>query len=271
MGFNRSVRGEMNLRAFEVPANGALLLMERENLEVREFFEPGHEVVLYGEEDFEDIVHYYASHESERIRIARSGHARVRQYRMSRRLPELLRTALTPIPAGRSRPASRFDLALGRAHAIFPAITLNRHALADARIALEERPDDPRPWNAVAVAALASELVDANAHALAWFQRALRLSPGYAPAIANLARLFSGTDAGCQLRDAAIARFSDPTTPLEDLDGAQLPTAFDELHRLQIDALRHHFLVARPRGHSLPRPAAPDRSANRLEPVATLS
>src|SRR5690606_16416545 len=34
IGWNRSIRGEMNLRAFEVPACGALLLMERDNLEV---------------------------------------------------------------------------------------------------------------------------------------------------------------------------------------------------------------------------------------------
>ena len=34
IGWNRSIRGEMNLRGFEVPACGALLLMERENREV---------------------------------------------------------------------------------------------------------------------------------------------------------------------------------------------------------------------------------------------
>ncbi|MCA8954900.1 MAG: glycosyltransferase family 1 protein, partial [Planctomycetes bacterium] len=52
IGFNRSIRGEMNLRAFEVPACGAALLMEASNLEVREFLVPGEEVVLYGDDDF---------------------------------------------------------------------------------------------------------------------------------------------------------------------------------------------------------------------------
>ena len=48
IGWNRSIRGEMNLRAFEVPACGALLLMERDNLEVADFFVPGEECVLHG-------------------------------------------------------------------------------------------------------------------------------------------------------------------------------------------------------------------------------
>ena len=49
-------RGEMNLRAFEVPACGAMLMMESSNLEVRECFVPGHEVVLYGDDDLEEQV-----------------------------------------------------------------------------------------------------------------------------------------------------------------------------------------------------------------------
>jgi hypothetical protein len=56
IGWNRSIRGEMNLRAFEVPACGAVLLMERENREVADFFVPGEECVLYGADDFEDVV-----------------------------------------------------------------------------------------------------------------------------------------------------------------------------------------------------------------------
>lgn len=47
IGWNRSIRGEANLRAFEVPACGALLLQERHNLEIAEFFVPGEECVLY--------------------------------------------------------------------------------------------------------------------------------------------------------------------------------------------------------------------------------
>ena len=53
IGFNRSIRGEMNLRAFEVCASGALLFMEEENLEVRDYLAPDREVVLYNEENLE--------------------------------------------------------------------------------------------------------------------------------------------------------------------------------------------------------------------------
>ena len=56
IGFNRSIRGEMNLRAFEVPACGGLLFMEEQNREIREFLTPGEEVVLYNNDNFEELV-----------------------------------------------------------------------------------------------------------------------------------------------------------------------------------------------------------------------
>ncbi len=73
IGFNRSIRGEMNLRAFEVPACGALLFMEESNLEVREFLTPGEEVVLYDEQNFEDLVQEHLQNEPRRRRMAEAG------------------------------------------------------------------------------------------------------------------------------------------------------------------------------------------------------
>jgi hypothetical protein len=90
LGFNRSIRGEMNLRAFEVPACGALLLLERDNLEVRDFFADGEECVLYGDDDFEEIVASLLRDAARLRRIARAGHARVQDHSLGNRMPALL-------------------------------------------------------------------------------------------------------------------------------------------------------------------------------------
>ncbi|MBZ0150192.1 MAG: glycosyltransferase, partial [Planctomycetes bacterium] len=118
LGFNRSIRGEMNLRGFEVPACGAVLLMERENREVRDFFVPGEECVLYGDDDFETVVLELLADDARRERIAAAGHRRVQQHRLQKRLPQL---AALLQQRGPGRPDSTAaDRALGRAIAMLP-------------------------------------------------------------------------------------------------------------------------------------------------------
>jgi hypothetical protein len=72
--FNHSIKGEMNQRAFEATACGAMLLMEEANLEVREFFTPGKDCVLYNDRNFEEMLDYYLMHDDERAAIAKSGY-----------------------------------------------------------------------------------------------------------------------------------------------------------------------------------------------------
>src|SRR5205823_5848206 len=57
--WNRSIRGELNMRAYEAPACGALLLMERENLEVRDLFADGVSCALYDGADLELQIERY--------------------------------------------------------------------------------------------------------------------------------------------------------------------------------------------------------------------
>jgi len=52
--FNRSIRGEANIRVFEAIAGESLVFLEESNQEVREFLAPGQECVLYNDADFED-------------------------------------------------------------------------------------------------------------------------------------------------------------------------------------------------------------------------
>jgi tetratricopeptide (TPR) repeat protein len=77
--FNRSIRGEINMRAYEAPACGALLFYERENEEVGAVYRDREECVLYSADDLEDLVAYYLEHEDERKRIAEAGWRRVQQ------------------------------------------------------------------------------------------------------------------------------------------------------------------------------------------------
>ena len=70
---NRSVRGELNMRSFEAAACGALVFIERTNLEVDQLFRPGESCVLYDDNDLESQLAYYLEHEDARQRLAHKG------------------------------------------------------------------------------------------------------------------------------------------------------------------------------------------------------
>ncbi|MAG37541.1 MAG: hypothetical protein CL878_14995 [Dehalococcoidia bacterium] len=91
--FNRSIKGELNQRAHEAAACGALVLLEDTNVEVRDVFAPGRECVLYNEDNFERVIEQWLADDEGLERVARAGHERVQRehpvYR-ERRLLELL-------------------------------------------------------------------------------------------------------------------------------------------------------------------------------------
>src|SRR5581483_5821122 len=87
--FNRSYRGEMNMRAYEAAAAGSLLFVERGNQETAEVFTDRVHCVFYGE-DLEALVDHYLAHEPERAAIARAGHERVQDETAARHLARLL-------------------------------------------------------------------------------------------------------------------------------------------------------------------------------------
>ena len=55
-------------------------------LEVRDFFVPDEECVLYGDDDFEETVLALLNDDARRERIARAGHRRVQEHRLGRRI-----------------------------------------------------------------------------------------------------------------------------------------------------------------------------------------
>lgn len=228
IGFNRSIRGEMNLRAFEVPACGAMLLMEEENLEVRDFLTPGEECVLYGRHDFEEVVLHYLEDEPARARIAAAGHERVREHTMRRKLADLERMLTRPGPG---RPGGdAFARALGRGVAMLTTWAHGPGVLRPLVEAVRRSPGDPRGWNALALALLREGGASSAAAAAEHLQRACACDPRYVPAASNLAFLLAAAGRHDDARrvEAELERRLAAASTLEDLDGPLLPLGYSE-------------------------------------------
>jgi len=78
--FNRSIRGECNLRVFEAAACGALLFQEAGNREVPVYFRDGQECVYYTEENLEAKLSHYLEHEDHRRAIAETARSQVQRF-----------------------------------------------------------------------------------------------------------------------------------------------------------------------------------------------
>lgn len=225
IGFNRSIRGEANLRTFEVPACGACLFVERDNLEVREFFVPGEECVLYGDDDFEDLIDAWLADDARLRRVAAAGHARVQQHRMGNRLLAM-QQVLAPRGPGRPR-ADAFACALGRGIALLGTWANPLAAAAELDRAHRLRPDDPRPSTALAFALLRSDPAAHAATALALLERSCAAAPRYVPALAALAWLHARVDSPAAPHWAdRLAAATAGELAFADVDGLPLPLGY---------------------------------------------
>jgi GT2 family glycosyltransferase len=118
--FNRSVRGECNLRVFEAASQGALLFQEAGNREVPAYFADRRECVYYTEDDLESRVEYYLDHEDERQAIAEAGRRKAREYTFAALWEKALDAVRAEWPGiqqrARRRPrVAREDMLLARA------------------------------------------------------------------------------------------------------------------------------------------------------------
>ncbi|MGK0153299.1 MAG: hypothetical protein ACI9SE_000243 [Neolewinella sp.] len=226
IGWNRSIRGEMNLRAFEVPACGALLMMESDNLEVRDFFVPDEECVLYDDDNFEATVEQLLRDPARTKRIANAGHRRVQDHRLGNRLHELQDIA----KGGICRPTStEADRVLGRAMAMLPTWAPG-DAIAQAAVAAYKlAPDDPSALNLMALATLRWRGNEGGQAAFDLLRRALDVSPSYLPAIVNLTAIAraSGNQALVTQVEAERDRRLAHTPDWSGIDGPTLPFGFD--------------------------------------------
>jgi hypothetical protein len=146
IAFNASLRGEMNLRCFEAPACGALLFIERGNLEAGDWLKHGESAVFYGDDDLLELLDHYLSHDSERMAIARRGQKIIEGMAAERRMDGLI-DYLMAQPAG-ARPFTTLDAASRhRAKAMFYSSSLSpaqqRYTLHAIDAYADACPNDP--------------------------------------------------------------------------------------------------------------------------------
>jgi spore maturation protein CgeB len=80
-----------NMRTFEVPATGTLLVTTRTEGQQR-FFREGTDVVMYeGPDELREKIEYYLKHDQVREQVANQGHETVQMYSYETRMNELLR------------------------------------------------------------------------------------------------------------------------------------------------------------------------------------
>ncbi len=102
-----NVQGGVNMRSFEATQYGAMLMHEELDGSITEFFEPGEEVVLFDEDNFEQKIEYYLENDEERRRIALKGWEKASQdnriQSLGKKLVEELR--LNPVTRRKNRKA----------------------------------------------------------------------------------------------------------------------------------------------------------------------
>lgn len=79
IAFNCALRREMNLRCFEALACGALLFLEADNLEAREWLRDGEDAVFYEEDTLTPLIESYLERPEEAARIAANGQALIQE------------------------------------------------------------------------------------------------------------------------------------------------------------------------------------------------
>lgn len=157
--FNHSVRGEMNMRAYEAPACGSLLFMEETNLEIRDFLTDKKECILYNSENFEMLIDYYLQHDNQREQITRAGNQKIQQETFENHLLKLLSIinekkiyVKKTVPNSFSLLNNNNQLYQSAVSAI-QGITKGSLQLAGNLITkgLEKEPENPDLWNALIV------------------------------------------------------------------------------------------------------------------------
>jgi GT2 family glycosyltransferase/tetratricopeptide (TPR) repeat protein len=199
IGFNCSARGEWNLRVGEVAAAGALLFQEAENREVPNLLQDGRECVCYTDDNLEERLDYYLTHEEERARIAAAAQERIRDYTFPR-LWDGIRTQIeadwaTLLERAARRVGQEGTVALlGRvAEACSSTDPADPTLIPGLGEALQAQPKDSRLHNGLGLAVALDTgaggrlPADAAGRSAGYFQQALRADPGNVLAGLNFA------------------------------------------------------------------------------------
>jgi tetratricopeptide (TPR) repeat protein len=249
--FNRSVRGECNLRTFEAAAAGALLFQEAQNREVRRFFRDRRECVFYTDLNLERLISYYLEHEDERRQLAGAAQRRVAELGFPALWSEMLGQIRGRTDALRRRACRRARRRidprrelLGRSWESLGCHTRpDRRSdpepslIADLTRAIATEPNSGQWHNALGLA-LARSLQRRGcftarqiAGVVPYFQRSVQADPSCALFRLNLAEALRacGRDWAAveQARLALQALATSPKVDRESLDAGHFPPAYD--------------------------------------------
>lgn len=245
--FNRSIRGEINMRVYEAAACGALLFYERENREIGDLFTDRQECVLYSDDDLEDLLDYYLASENaaERERIAEAGRRVVQTHSWSHHAATTLATLeadFATLKANAHRPFFALPPVEQFFRRAYHLLTLKTPPLlgqADHLLLQAERLLPARADIANARACVFAELAryqpeaalrtSALRQAARCAERALSLCPDYAVAWFNLAqiRLELGDTNASETLQAALHSLHAAGLRAEQLKGPYYPRRFD--------------------------------------------
>ncbi len=115
--FNRSRHQTCNRRAFEAPGAGALLFQETENTDVAQLLPDREGCIFYRDENLEELLTHYLTHEDERQAIAQAGRERARALTFENLWADVVRRIEEKMPAllqarsRRTRPTEIDELA----------------------------------------------------------------------------------------------------------------------------------------------------------------
>jgi glycosyltransferase involved in cell wall biosynthesis/predicted Zn-dependent protease len=253
--FNRSIRGECNLRTFEAISGGALLFQEDENREIRDYLEPGKECVLYNEGNFEALLDYFLEHEAERRAIAEAARTRIRQFsfenlwsgivtRIEEQRDHLQARARERsqnselAKCGSVANASRVDDLVGRSWQALASSNGHDPLLArDIAGALVDQPQSAALHNALGLISSLAEQRNGRLSrsgvqgAAGHFERALKCEPDHLLAGLNLVEALAALEENAKATDEArrlLARIDrSPSVPRSWVSDPHFPPAFD--------------------------------------------
>jgi predicted O-linked N-acetylglucosamine transferase (SPINDLY family)/GT2 family glycosyltransferase len=240
--FNRSIRGERNLRVAEAAWAGALLLQEEGNEETAAHFHDRRECVFYNEDNLEDLLEHYLSHEDERRTIAEAARRRAPEFAFDRLWAEVLGVVAAEWPAlseRAQRSADRGgDALLARTWQALGAADGGDSALPNhLAAALASCPRDAGLHNALGVAVTLAGRQDGRvtaalaARAADHFRQAVASDPHHRVAALNLVEALVGINQN-QLavegaRRALAALDRGPGLSAAELDAPHFPPGFD--------------------------------------------
>jgi tetratricopeptide (TPR) repeat protein len=241
---NGTLLGALNMRCYEAAACGSLLFCEEDNEEIREIFEDRVHGVLYNEQNLEELIDYYLTHDDERERIAAAAVERVAEFSFPRNLNRLadrleaLALGVRPSPRG-ARPLSAAARGKSRARQMAGTYTLGAAEAAAAclRETVAAAPGDAAAHNDLAVinCGLMGEDAEHNnqllANSLQHLRRAVELAPDCAHTRLNLAHLYAATgwpEAAMEMVQIALQLLESGKDTPADLFALPFPYSWDE-------------------------------------------